>query len=197
MKHPFFNTVWQTASGVLAHHCKNNKNTNNRHENKSNPSKAVEHHITMICFFNNRFLASVGLLSLVVLVNTSQAFIGISQIDGHNVKSKTPTVGLSPLSRVVYDTSISVEFLTKMQAKKDISNSERGSENVNNLMGLDRAKYIWPIVIAINIWFFSIPVEYRRTRFCNEADSAAYPERCMTSKQFTEGISNYYKNGEN
>ena len=149
----------------------------------------------MICFFNNRFLASVGLLSLVVLVNTSQAFIGTSQIDGRNSMSKMPTVGLSPSSHVVYGT-ISVESPTKVQAKKDISNSERGSENVNNLMGLDRAKYIWPIVIAINIWFFSVPVEYRRTRFCNEADSAAYPERCMTSKQFTEGISNYYKNGK-
>lgn len=51
------------------------------------------------------------------------------------------------------------------------------------------------IVFLLNAWFFTIPPEFRRTRICSEQDTMAYPERCMTTTQFTSGIVEYYKNG--
>ena len=51
------------------------------------------------------------------------------------------------------------------------------------------------IVFLWNLWFFTIPPEFRRSRLCDEADAAAYPERCMTANQFASGIVEYYKGG--
>lgn len=143
----------------------------------------------MKCVLNARSSALLALISLVVFAITSQAFTGTTRIDGFRRGYKTP------LSRVGSIATSNDSSSTNLMARKDVSNAERGSDKVNNLMGLDRGKYLWVIVIALNIWFFSVPTEFRRTRICNEADSAAYPTRCMTSEQFTKGISDYYKNG--
>lgn len=69
-------------------------------------------------------------------------------------------------------------------------------ERVNRALGLGRGAVLLAIVLLINVWFFSIPTEFRRTRLCNEFDTQAYPELCMTPKMFVNGISDYYKNGE-
>lgn len=70
------------------------------------------------------------------------------------------------------------------------------SSKVNAALGLGRGAVLLTIVLLINVWFFTIPVEFRRTRLCSEMDTAAYPERCMTTSQFTQGISDYYSDGK-
>mmetsp|Transcript_15898 Transcript_15898/g.43984 ORF Transcript_15898/g.43984 Transcript_15898/m.43984 type:complete len:156 (+) Transcript_15898:32-499(+) len=135
-----------------------------------------------------RFLPLLGLLCLVGLSKTAQAFVQAPALASPGSKTQIASPFVTG--------SFGVDSSTQLQERrKELSNADRGSENVNNLMGLGRGKYLWAIAIAINIWFFSVPVEFRRTRICNEADSAAYPEKCMTGKQFREGIQSYYANG--
>lgn len=130
----------------------------------------------------------VALFYLSGSVTTSEAFITSASTIRRNEC-------LPPASRV-FPNSFHAAYSTTLYVKKELSNAERGSDNVNNLIGIDRGLYLFAIVMAINVWFFSVPVEFRRTRICNEEDSAAYPTKCMTGKQFRTGVSDYYKNGE-
>jgi len=82
-----------------------------------------------------------------------------------------------------------------LERKKDISSNERGSGEVNKLIGIDRGYILFVPVILVCVWSFTVPVEFRRARICNEEDSRKYPTKCMTSDQFKRGISDYYKNG--
>jgi hypothetical protein len=76
--------------------------------------------------------------------------------------------------------------------RTDVVNDE---SKVNSALGLGRGTVLLTIALLINIWFFTIPTEFRRTRLCNEFDTEAYPELCMTPQMFVDGISEYYKNG--
>lgn len=145
--------------------------------------------------FSIRFLGLAALFVLSALVDTSQAFTATTSPIDSRCGSKMLITRLSPSSRIAY-ASTEVKPFTELQARNnDVSSEERGSDKVNNMIGIDRGLYIGAIVLAICVWFFSIPVEFRRTRICNEADSRDYPKLCMTPKQFTTGISDYYKNG--
>lgn len=137
------------------------------------------------------------MLVLATAVMTSYAFTATSAVNRSVCGSEMPLVGSSLPSSCASGSIESRPLSSKLMARNDdISSEERGSDNVNNIIGLDRGLYLLAIVLAINVWFFSVPVEFRRTRICNEADSAAYPDRCMTSKQFTTGIKEYYANGK-
>jgi len=89
----------------------------------------------------------------------------------------------------------SVSNTALLERKKDISSYERGSGEVNKLIGIDRGYFLFVPLLFVLIWSFTIPVEFRRARICNEEDSRKYPTKCMTSDQFKRGISDYYKNG--
>mmetsp|Transcript_52350 Transcript_52350/g.126623 ORF Transcript_52350/g.126623 Transcript_52350/m.126623 type:complete len:200 (-) Transcript_52350:79-678(-) len=84
---------------------------------------------------------------------------------------------------------------TQMQKDFPVRTEEPDPDKVWKTLGLDRAAIIMPIVLLINIWFFTIPPEFRRARMCSEMDTAAYPEQCMTPKMFASGIVDYYKGG--
>jgi len=50
--------------------------------------------------------------------------------------------------------------------------------------------------MILNVWFFTIPPEFRRARFCSEEQVAANPDsHCTTGKDWREGIGQYYANG--
>ena len=50
--------------------------------------------------------------------------------------------------------------------------------------------------MLVSVWLFSIPVEFRRARFCTEEDVRLYPEKnCITFNSWREGIAEYYANG--
>jgi len=62
--------------------------------------------------------------------------------------------------------------------------------------GTDAGKYLLIIVLLVNVWAFSIPVEFRRARFCTEEDVRLYPDRhCTTFETWKTGIFDYYANG--
>mmetsp|Transcript_17376 Transcript_17376/g.35700 ORF Transcript_17376/g.35700 Transcript_17376/m.35700 type:complete len:161 (-) Transcript_17376:236-718(-) len=144
-------------------------------------------------YFNIYAIAFMIMISLSGLMSGSEAFT--TPIDSHTRGSKMPITGSSSLSRSPFGSVEAVSPTQLLARKKDLSSQERGSDKVNSLIGIDRGLYLWAIVIAINIWFFSIPVEFRRTRICSEADTRDFPTRCMTSQQFTSGIAEYYRNG--
>jgi hypothetical protein len=77
--------------------------------------------------------------------------------------------------------------------RTDVVNDE---SKVNSALGLGRGAVLLTIALLINIWFFTIPTEFRRTRLCNEFDTETYPQLCMTPKMFVDGIVEYYKNGK-
>ena len=146
--------------------------------------------------FSSCFLGLASLFVLSALVDTSQAFTATTSPIDSRCGSKMRITRLSSSPRIAYAFT-EVKPFTELQARnKDVSSEDRGSDKVNNIIGIDRGVYLFAIVMAINVWFFSIPVEFRRTRICNEADSRDYPKLCMTPKQFTTGISDYYKNGK-
>lgn len=62
--------------------------------------------------------------------------------------------------------------------------------------GLKRGALLLPIALAINIWMFSVPVEFRRARFCSEEQVRENPNsKCMTWETWRSGVSDYYANG--
>ena len=87
--------------------------------------------------------------------------------------------------------------VTLQERKRDLTSAERGSDEVNKIIGIDRGIVFLLIpCIIINVWFFTIPVEFRRTRICDAEESRLAPDRCMTTEQFQTGILNYYRNGK-
>jgi hypothetical protein len=61
--------------------------------------------------------------------------------------------------------------------------------------GMRRGLIIFPIVFLLNVWMFTIPPEFRRTKICNDEQSQLYPNQCMTMPQWMNGVKEYYKNG--
>jgi len=62
--------------------------------------------------------------------------------------------------------------------------------------GLKRGNIIFPIIFLLNVWAFSIPVEYRRARICSEEQVRDNPgSKCMTTETWRKGVADYYANG--
>lgn len=87
------------------------------------------------------------------------------------------------------------EFSRRMTDPNNFPTFMDDEAKVRRALGLDRGAVLLAIVLVINAWFFTIPVEFRRTRLCSEMDTAAYPEQCMTPNQFAGGIADYYREG--
>ena len=62
--------------------------------------------------------------------------------------------------------------------------------------GLKRGAILLPIALLVNVWMFSIPVEYRRARICSEQQVREHPHsKCMTTGTWRKGVADYYANG--
>lgn len=75
-----------------------------------------------------------------------------------------------------------------------VMNAEKG--DWSEATGLERGKYLFALVFLVNIWLFSVPVEYRRAKFCTEQqvmDSDS--DKCMTWNTWKGGIADYYRSG--
>ena len=137
---------------------------------------------------------AVLVLALFAFANQAEAFTSNtakSRVSG----PATSSVGYSPMSHSGVG-SFESSIATELKARKDISNDEKGEEYMDRVLGMNTGMYLGALVLALNIWIFSIPVEFRRTRICNEADTAAFPNRCMTGEMWRNGIADYYKNGK-
>jgi hypothetical protein len=64
--------------------------------------------------------------------------------------------------------------------------------------GSERGYVIQVIVVAICVWSFSIPPEFRRARFCPNptcVENRASCNDCVTFSEWKIGVSDYYKGG--
>lgn len=64
--------------------------------------------------------------------------------------------------------------------------------------GAGRGLVILGIVVAICVWIFSIPPEFRRAHICTTDEcvaSRASCYDCVTLQEWTDDIGNYYRNG--
>lgn len=62
--------------------------------------------------------------------------------------------------------------------------------------GLGSGKVLLLLVLIVNVWMFSIPVEFRQARLCNVEDTKLYPDKhCTTADAWGMGIADYYVNG--
>jgi hypothetical protein len=61
--------------------------------------------------------------------------------------------------------------------------------------GTNVGPYMLVATCVFAVWLFTIPTEFRRARFCSEADTLKYPTICTTPGRWTSGIKDYYSNG--
>jgi hypothetical protein len=88
-----------------------------------------------------------------------------------------PTIYLSPSA------------LSQSQNKDDDSSEA-------DPLGIKRGAYLMVLILALNVWIFSIPTEFRRTRFCTEEQVLLFPDsKCKTFGQWKSQIVDYYGNG--
>lgn len=73
----------------------------------------------------------------------------------------------------------------------------RGSETgETDPTGLRRGAVLLPFTVLVAAWLFTIPVEFRRARFCTEEQVRLYPDsKCVTPGNWVKGIQDYYQEG--
>ena len=77
-----------------------------------------------------------------------------------------------------------------------LSASNDNNESDSDPTGLKRGFVLFPAVLLLATWLFTIPPEFRRARICTEQQIIEYPDKnCMTSKGWISGVSEYYRNG--
>jgi hypothetical protein len=68
------------------------------------------------------------------------------------------------------------------------------TERIEAYLGLKRGRVLEIIAVALAVWLFTIPAEFRRAKFCSELETTMYTE-CYTPKQWIGGVADYYKGG--
>mmetsp|Transcript_6931 Transcript_6931/g.9792 ORF Transcript_6931/g.9792 Transcript_6931/m.9792 type:complete len:166 (-) Transcript_6931:44-541(-) len=117
---------------------------------------------------------SGGVSSRRELLNTNNAFGIVWQQQQQQQQPQQLTTSMSRIA-----TSTSSSTTTSLYSTTD---------------GRESGFYLMGIVVALWIWLFSIPPEFRRARFCTEADTAIY-DQCWTVQSWSSGVADYYKNG--
>ncbi len=83
----------------------------------------------------------------------------------------------------------------KSQNEIDDSVPSRNNENADPT-GLKRGLVLFPVVVLIATWLFTIPPEFRRARICTEQQVIDNPgSKCITAGNWVKGVQEYYRNG--
>ena len=83
-----------------------------------------------------------------------------------------------------------------MSKKNEDPSSEGGYQYSSYVNGTGTGWYLLAFALLVNVWFFSIPPEFRRARLCNEEEVVLYADKnCMTGDQWVKGVQEYYQNG--
>ena len=107
----------------------------------------------------------------------------LSQTTPFSPSIPTPITPITPVSLLPHS----------LQSSTGLSSSP--DDDIN---GTERGIPIFVLAIALCIWSFSIPVEYRRAHFCFTERCAANPSRCencVTWAQWSHGVVEYYQTG--
>jgi hypothetical protein len=132
----------------------------------------------MIC---KLFSATASLALLISTLSNASAFTTKSKV--------TP---LRPAPTFIKAAPVpSTHFTSSLYMSKDDEPYDTGY-----VTGSTTGAFLMAFVLLINIWIFSIPTEFRRARICKEEDVMMYPNKnCITAKEWTKGVGDYYKNG--
>lgn len=137
---------------------------------------------------------SVPLCTLLVtlFMGMSAAFV----VSPSNIKSKNgaPFFSLATQpQQQAYRLSSSVILHVSTEDEKAQSSDYRNSVYGTNI---ERGPVLWFISLALCVWSFSIPVEFRRARFCSEQQVIDNPtSKCITFGNWAKNIASYYENG--
>lgn len=83
-------------------------------------------------------------------------------------------------------------FFSKNKFQEQDSNYRNSVYGVNP----ERGPLLLGIVMLFCIWQFTIPVEFRRARFCSEQQVLQFPNsKCITVDNWIKNIQEYYQNG--
>eukprot|EP00585_Thalassiosira_rotula_P002516 CAMPEP_0196134700 /NCGR_PEP_ID=MMETSP0910-20130528/3538_1 /TAXON_ID=49265 /ORGANISM="Thalassiosira rotula, Strain GSO102" /LENGTH=115 /DNA_ID=CAMNT_0041394687 /DNA_START=247 /DNA_END=594 /DNA_ORIENTATION=- len=92
-------------------------------------------------------------------------------------------------------TTLSVKKKSLSDENYSTSAPETAKRNAETY-GMANGQVILLIAMIFNVWIFSIPVEFRRAKFCTEEDVRLNPDsHCTTFGMWREGIADYYANG--
>ena len=85
-------------------------------------------------------------------------------------------------------------------SKKVSSSEEQMREDIRRSEAIGgtglEGKSLLLLGLLICLWGFSVPPEFRRSRFCSEAQIAENPDSmCITGGQFVNKVVDYYSNG--
>jgi hypothetical protein len=124
-------------------------------------------------------------------------------LTSRNARSQHPNRNQKALHvpRVRADRPNTQERFHQLCALEANNNSNNDSNNKSPELlpdptGLRNGLVILPIVLALCVWMFSIPTEFRRARLCSQEQVVLYPDsKCITFQDWTGGIANYYRNG--
>lgn len=85
----------------------------------------------------------------------------------------------------------------QFQSDENFSTTKDATRKRNaDTYGIQNGGYLLLFALAVNVWFFTIPVEFRRSKFCSEEDVRLHPEsKCTTFDAWRRGIAEYYANG--
>eukprot|EP00551_Chaetoceros_affinis_P000311 CAMPEP_0203655174 /NCGR_PEP_ID=MMETSP0088-20131115/37440_1 /ASSEMBLY_ACC=CAM_ASM_001087 /TAXON_ID=426623 /ORGANISM="Chaetoceros affinis, Strain CCMP159" /LENGTH=153 /DNA_ID=CAMNT_0050515699 /DNA_START=98 /DNA_END=559 /DNA_ORIENTATION=+ len=91
-------------------------------------------------------------------------------------------------------------FLTKTcdleHSKYALLMKPRNDDVDSDPTGMRRGLVLFPVVLLIAVWLFSIPPEFRRARICTEQQVIDYPDsKCITTSNWIAGVKDYYQKG--
>lgn len=104
---------------------------------------------------------------------------------------KLPTRTMTP-----FDTTLAVN-VKETSLKKETA-LFASSREPNSVDGTGRGLILFGGVLAVCVWLFSIPPEFRRAHFCAVEQCVQNRSKCydcVTFSEWTTGVGEYYKNG--
>jgi hypothetical protein len=112
----------------------------------------------------------------------------------------SPVASFSPAHKRVTTTASSQRSMSSFGLKAPsviLYADNRGSETGRtDPTGLRRGLVLLPFVVLVAVWLFTIPVEFRRARFCSEEQVRLFPDsKCITPDNWVKGIQDYYQQG--
>ena len=180
--------------GHVADQHKNGKATNL----KSKSNAGLFHHIVLISMkmMNSRlpYAAATILLALFASAGVVSSFTTAPS----RAASRTVESNQQPWNFISSKTTQQT-FLSQPSDTTTTTTSLQMSGGSNpdvDTDGTDAGKYLLFAVLLVNVWAFSIPVEFRRARFCTEEQVRLNSDsHCITFDNWKSGIVDYYANG--
>lgn len=136
---------------------------------------------------------------LLALVNSAQAFTttqgyGSGTLLRNKPKICKKQIAARKVCELVSPLTIRPQFTAIAQSKGEDVNTQ--GKDMNKIQGINSGNALFLIVLALTVWSFSIPTEFRRARFCSAEQVVNFPDsKCKTFGMWVGGVADYYRNG--